>query len=656
MLRRLSITLLIHLLFLTCLLAAEKDVTESRVQLYYGLAEGNYLIGDIRGASRGIEQILRIQPNHQPTLQLKTRVALDAGQPEEALATINQAIEIAPNKPQNQLLKALVLGNLNRRNEAIALVESIQQSSQPESQEFKTANQLLGLLQMAEGDWDAAAEAFNRNSMGKTESAQLNRELTSDAYLEKARAAVDNREHEEALDALDQAIAVHQNDDGEESFARLTQLRLIRARYLTQIGRTNDAIEELRSLNGQQPENLEILITLASLYASAGQWDALEKIIAPIAAQPELQDIALYLKGRADLAKGRAGSARAHFEEALKLIPDKGNPLHAYVLFFHGACLDKLGRQHEGEVEILGALETGFRPESSEDAIYASRILLRTKNHERAIPILESFALNQLIPNAEVWTMLGRAHSAKEQYALALSAFNESLAIDTLQPQTLALRGSLLRRFGDLQGAAADYTSALNLAPNNSAVLYALGLVQLQRGKLEQSLDCIQKSNTELQETGNYLLIALLSYTTYELETSKAALEQYLKLADQDPNETAFYLQYLLNAKPSPEDAISQLEAHASESRGSDELGYFLAYCKGLKTRKDVLDLAGQAATPEKARKQLCEAAFWLAQQERLIGNPEKQRELLILATESGNPDLIEYQLASWQLERVKRN
>ena len=76
--------------------AADQDLNSSRVQLYYGLAEGNYLIGDLQGASRGIEQILRIAPGHQATLQLQTRVALNAGQPEAALETIDYALTLAP--------------------------------------------------------------------------------------------------------------------------------------------------------------------------------------------------------------------------------------------------------------------------------------------------------------------------------------------------------------------------------------------------------------------------------------------------------------------------------------------------------------------------------------------------------------------------------
>ena len=207
-----------------------------------------------------------------------------------------------------------------------------------------------------------------------------------------------------------------------------------------------------------------------------------------------------------------------------------------------------------------------------------------------------------------------------------------------------------MRHFGDLQAAAADYTSALNLTPDNPPVRYALGLVELQRGRLDQALRHIEAVSTALNEPGYHLLTALLAYTLDSHSRARTALDQYLQQAASDPNESAFYLEYLLTATQQPAAALQRLHDHAGAAAGSDELGYFLAYCQGLKSRKDLLDLAGHASTPEQARKQLCEAAFWMAQQQRLAGNTANACELLRLAQSSGSVDWIEYQLASWQL------
>ena len=51
------------------------------IELYHGVAEGNYLIGDLGGAERGVEQMLRIDPDYLPALTLKARVMLDQKKP-----------------------------------------------------------------------------------------------------------------------------------------------------------------------------------------------------------------------------------------------------------------------------------------------------------------------------------------------------------------------------------------------------------------------------------------------------------------------------------------------------------------------------------------------------------------------------------------------
>ena len=67
-----------------CLSAAPKT---NLVELYHGIAEGNYLVGDLAGAERGIEQMLRIEPDYLPALTLKARVMLDQNKPAEALCS-----------------------------------------------------------------------------------------------------------------------------------------------------------------------------------------------------------------------------------------------------------------------------------------------------------------------------------------------------------------------------------------------------------------------------------------------------------------------------------------------------------------------------------------------------------------------------------------
>lgn len=620
------------LLCLSCLDGAPQT---ERIEFYFGIAEGNYLVGDLGGAERGIEQILRIDPDYIPALTLKARVMLDNKRPEAALEATERALALAPDILEYHLLKARILGQMERHDEASACIQKVIAQAPPESDDARAAHQLLGLLLMAEREWDQAAQVFKEIYQVDPTSERTSLRMSSEAYLEKARAALTEGEPDKALAAIDQAIAVYSQQTGQKSLQQRTALRLMRARLLAQLGRLEAAIQDLQILTGQQPENFDALITLASLYASVERWDSLEALIKPIAERPELQDVALYLEGRAALAKNRVGTARAKFEAAIGALPKEAKLLRRSLFFYRGICLQQLGRQDEADTEILRAIDAGFRPETREEALIASRTLLRAERAAEAIPILEAITLNRIDPGADIWAMLGRAHLASDTPALALSAFNEALRIAPEQSENRALRASLLRKIGDLEGALADYKAALRLSPDNPSIRYALGLVYLQLGRIAEAEVTMSEAAKQLKDqAGLQLLHALLAYTVGEKASAKTSLHAYQDLITEAQNPTALYLEYLL-------------EPQSPTQLNRDEVSlYFL----GKYTRKEALDAAGQATTPEQAKQQICAAAFWMAQYEAAHARTKESRELLSIAIEVGKPDYSEYQLARWQI------
>lgn len=559
-------------LFSICLLLGcigadlQADPAKDRLDLYYGIAEGNFLVGDLRGAERGIEQMLRIAPDHVPALTLQARVRLEQKKRVEALESAERAIQLEPENPEHPQLKALILG-------------------------------------------------------------------------EKARSAIQSGESEAAIAAVDQAIAIYKDQDGQEALQRRTALRLMRARLLAQFGQPEAGITDLEALTAQQPENFEALVILASIYASVDRWGSLEGLIPGIAARPELADVALYLEGRAALAGDRVGTARVKFEAALEALPDAADNLRRSLYFYRGVCLQRLDRQAEAQSSILNAIDAGFRPETSEEAIIASRTLLRNERAEDAIPLLEAITLNRIAPDAKIWAMLGRAHLASDTPTLALSAFNEALQIDPNVPEARALRGSLLRKIGDLDGALADYEIARNQAPGDPAIAYAQGLVHLQLGQIARAETAIaQAANALPEQPGLHLLHALLAYALGEEEAARDALARYRQRVAERANPSSHYLDYLLN----------------SAEHYADAEGAVWSYFSGAYTLKEALDAAGHAETAEKARKQICSTAFWMAQFERKRGDLAQADKLLKIAVDAGNPDLTEYQLARWQLTKTE--
>ena len=617
---------------LTSLVATLKA---DRIEFYYGIAEGNYLIGDLDGAERGIEQMLRLAPDHIPAITLKARVKLDQDQPEAALEAAKRAMALEPKRLEHRLLKALVLGRMDRSDEAIGLIQSVIQQSSPKGEDAQAARQLLGLLHMAEGEWDQAAKVFNEIYLSDPETVNNSLRLTTEAYLEKARTKLSSGEYDQAIAAIDRAIAVHANKTGKESLQQRTALQMVRARLLSQLGRSDEAIKDLQILTGQQPDNFDALITLASIYASIGRWKSIEVLIPTVSAHPQLQDVALYLEGRAALAKDRVGTARAKFEAAFEMLPREADSLRYTLYFYRGICLDRLQRHDEAKELILNALDAGFRPDTAEEALIASRVLLRAERVKEAISLLEAITLNRINPNAAVWAMLGRAHLENETTTLAISAFNESLLIDSERPTTLALRGSLLRKIGDLNGALADYTKAHQLTSSNPVLGYEKGLVLLQLGRIDEAESFLQVAARKLNARYTLdLLHATCAYALGKDEFAKASLSEYLDENPTSPEPSAHYLARLLDF------AII-----------SDFSNPVLDYFEGKSDRKTVLDWAGTAETPEQARRHICSAAFWIAQHEKAKGDQTKSQELLKIAAKFGNPNLPEYQFARWQLE-----
>ncbi|MBL6920344.1 MAG: tetratricopeptide repeat protein [Puniceicoccaceae bacterium] len=631
-----------------CLSAAPKT---NLVELYHGIAEGNYLIGDLAGAERGVEQMLRIDPDYLPALTLKARVMLDQGKPVEALTAADQAIALDPENHELGLLKAIALGHTDRRDEAKSLIQEILAKAVPESEDTRAAKQLLGLLRMAEGEWDDAAIAFKEIYLADPETASTSLRLTSEAYLEKARAKLQDGALDEAIAAIDQAIAVYKGQTGKEALQQRNTLRLLRAQLLTQIGRFELAIADLQNFTTQQPQNFEALITLASLYASVEHWESLEAVIKPIAKRPELRDVVLYLEGRAALARNRVGTARAKFEAAIQALPKEADLLRRSLFFYRGLCLQKLGRHEEAITSILDAIDAGFRPETSEEALVASRTLLRADRASDAIPILEAITLNRINPDAEVWAMLGRAHLSNETPALALSAFNESLLVDSEQAEVLGLRGALLRKIGDLDGALADYTKAHQIIPSSPVLSYEKGLVFLQLGRLEEAESLLQIAARKL--TAHYtldLMHATCAYVIGKTESATESLTEYLAEIPGDPELSAIYLARILQVDFNKDKSRVKWGSDSAKNSQTASLGDpVLQYYKSVANRKAVLDWAGIAKSPEKARQQICAAAFWMAQWERTYGDPTKAKELLKIAVDSGSPDLTEWQLATWQ-------
>lgn len=629
--------------------------TADRLELYYGMAQGDYLIRNYSGAENGLRQILKVNPEHLPALRLQVRIDLEQAETEAALAGVQTILKIAPEDPQNNLLHALVLGRMGARTAAKSVVESVIAETPDNSPHHLAAAKMLGLFQMAESDWDAAADTFYRMYAANPSQQAEQLILATEALTEKAQSALEANDSAAAIKALDDAIALYADQSGQTELQQRSRLRMMQAQIHSRYGQTNDAIRILETQVRQQPDQLDARITLASLYANSGNWEALNSIIEPIKSQAGFADIALYFEGRYAFALGRVGTARTKFEAALEQLSEGLNPLRPTLRFYQGACFEKLNEFDQANAAITDAINTGFQPESSDEIVLAAKICLRTEKYARAIEILEALVLNQEGDHAEAWRLLGRAHQANNQIALALSAYNQALSAEPDSANTLGLRGELLRKVGDLSGAESDLIKALKLSPQQSGLHYALALTYFQQGRLEHAIASLKSSqNSHPNNSDITLLLILLQYTIGDHSSAQNELQHYLKIASS-VELSARYIQYLLQAAEDNSAANQHLKQLAEELP-DPEFQTFAAFALGRKDIAATLDQAGIAQTPAMARRQICSMAFWIAQVRRVQTVNDEARSLLQIALVNGTDKTPEFQCAQWQINLLEKS
>ena len=128
------------------------------VQQAFETALRHHQVGRLAEAGQLYQQILGVQPDHAPALEMLGRLAHQTGQPETALSLLRRAMEIQPNNPGLCLNAAMVLAEQNRLNEA---VEMLQRAVAIQPDHFEAWNNLGNVLQ-EQGRFEQAADAHRQ--------------------------------------------------------------------------------------------------------------------------------------------------------------------------------------------------------------------------------------------------------------------------------------------------------------------------------------------------------------------------------------------------------------------------------------------------------------------------------------------------------------
>lgn len=310
-----------------------------------------------RDALKAFEQALAIDPHHLETLLEKASLEW----PEQALRTLDQALQFFPAHPRLLKLKASQLEGLERYREAIETYEKIlthlsdsaansdSNATDPAMQECHYAFGLClmkwGSLTLQEGFFDETLRAMKRLHQFM-EGEPTTWRIHSLALIEMRRPA-------EALPWLDKALRANPSDD---------RCWKARGRAMHALGRFPEAIAALEKSVLLQENDQDSWFILGLSYDELDQWNASSNAFGRALAIEPTDGFFWYSRGSALYNLGRYVESLSDLEEAYSRDPEL-----THALFLKSMCLSHLGQYDEAIVAATRVIDLNPR---NDEALY----------------------------------------------------------------------------------------------------------------------------------------------------------------------------------------------------------------------------------------------------------------------------------------------
>ena len=506
---------------------------------------GNTLrhLGRLQDAELHHMRAIRTDPNADRAHGNLAVTLKDLGRIEESLEHNRQAMELdhdAPLWPANRIQS---LCDIGRFEEAVALAE-------------KTL--------AAHPQHPSVTQAYARaaNAVGKLEEgeryARKTLELARDpqtrlcAHSNLGYALNEQGRHDEALDALDQAVAI----DPESAAAHSN-----RAHSFNSLGRYEEAEAAARKAVALEPENAlftgNLLVALKALNRT-------EELVATLGTQvaEDPQADAYAMLSDAYNGLGRHADSVDAAREAIRLDPEHA-PAHSML----GRTLSDMGRHEEAVVACREAVALDERLAAGHGNL--GRALSSLGRHDEA-----EAALNRALDLDPQLSMghlnLGVIYSDTGRPQKALQAYAKALALKPQFGPAHSNRGMVLKRLGRLDEAATAYREAIRCGFGGPLVLHNLAHVLHKLGRLEEAEAVARQCVAEAPAfwVGHSVLADVLQERN-DLEGAEAVRRRAVELTADGPDvsKTLLQLGLLLRNVQRPDEALGAfLQAAEADS------------------------------------------------------------------------------------------
>lgn len=474
-------------------------------------AVSEVLAGEIAGQSGDLEEALRhylraAELSDDPRLAARaTRIAVYAGNPDEAaLRAARRWLELEPDSVEARQTLALLHVRQGRPEEAVEHLDAVVRLLG----DGKGHGYLAVAASLAkEKDSAAALEAMER--------LVARHEREPAAWYALGFLALEAGDADRALEAAGRALAL---DPGH------VQARVLRAdAYLAQ-GRVDDAVASMREAVEVSPRSFDLRLRLGRLLVRAERYAQARAVFEALLRERPADPTLVYTLGLLNLQARDLDAARRYFRQLAEAAGDRRHE----AWFYLGQIAEEQGRTREA-LRWYRRIEPGEYFIESRGRM-ADLLATRGRLEEaRAVLARARARVSSAAEGVRLYLMEGQLLREAEKYREGVELYNRALTEYPGNEDLLYARAIMAEALGRVDWTERDLKAILEADPDNAAALNALGYTLADHNlRLEEALGYIRRA-MELTPD-DPAVIDSMGWVQYRLGNLEEA-ERYLRRA-----------------------------------------------------------------------------------------------------------------------------
>ena len=411
-------------------------------------------------AKEAILQVLKVAPNHVPSLMLAGMAAMETGAYGEAESYLHKAAYEAPDAVGPKRLLTNTYLRMGKPDLALKEIKKLL----PKASQDPRVLALAGEAYLANGDIASAAHYYERANSLAPDNATIQTRLAA------IRFAAGDRD--QAIKELEAASASHP-DRFQPDLALITA-------YLGR-RQPDKALEALKELEKKQPDNpLTYNLRGLALVMKGDVPGARSSFEHALQLQPTYMPAVVNL-ANLDLRDKNTNAAKQRYEAVLKKDPYNEQAL------FRLAILSRITGAKQGEVEGLLKKAVVGNPNSPKARVVLINFYLASRDFKDALAAAQD--ATAALPNAPaVMEALGTAQLAAGETQAAISTFAQLSGLLPKSPQPLIRQAQAYMAAKRPDDAIRSLRGALDIDPNLATAERDIAAIYVTTGRSDEAL------------------------------------------------------------------------------------------------------------------------------------------------------------------------